>query len=106
MERKRRQYGHARPLVASGTALRASEQVRFAGTSKGAKARYPGLRVFNFRGAARLDKKTGRYTWSGPRRGLNMRQEFTAVDGRDRKMMTRAVDKRVDKAINSKRGIR
>lgn len=53
-KRKRKKYGHNRPLEFSGTGKRAAvRQIRVSGTSKSARGRLPGTQVFNFGGGAR-----------------------------------------------------
>lgn len=82
---KVKKFGHSRPLEYTGRARRLSRTARITSTSKGARIRYPGLRVFNFR---------------HPESQVNALEEFTTVLPEEVSRVAQAIDQEIDKELS------
>lgn len=83
--RKYKRFGHTRPLEFTGTAKRAViREASITNTSNGAKVRYRGGRVFNFR---------------NPKSEVNMLLEFTTVLQDEADQIADTFDKHLDRLL-------
>lgn len=83
--RKLKKYGHTRPLEFTGRTRRAVRAATISSTSSGAKVRYPGARVFNFR---------------NPKSQVNMLLEFTSVTQEEANELAAHYDRKLDIGLN------
>lgn len=86
---KLKKFGHTNPLEFSGTTRRLVRAATITSTSTGARVRYPGARVFNFR---------------NPKMKANMVVEFTTVLQEEANEIARVFDQKLDQKLNAYNG--